>query len=302
MKLLITGASGFIGAHIITLLEKSGHQLVLLSRNPKLLKLKYRNRHECYMWDALLGLPPKEAFNGVNGIINLMGEGVANKRWSKKQKQLIYDTRVIGTKYLVDAVVTYQLKLDVFISTSAIGYYDHRSAKSITESGPASSTFLGHVCQDWEAATMALKSIKNCRLVIIRVGLVIGNGGLLKKIKWPFLLGLGGKIGSGHQWMNWIDIHDISRLFVEALTNPNFNGTYNGVSPNNVTNTEFTKSLGKLLKRPTIFSVPAFLVRLLLGDFSNDILFGINIDQQFLEDTGFKFQCSNFFDSLKSHI
>ncbi|RAP38751.1 TIGR01777 family protein, partial [Candidatus Marinamargulisbacteria bacterium SCGC AAA071-K20] len=242
MKILVTGGSGFIGQALISKLTHEGHQLVLVSRNLSKLKKKYGNIHECHLWDALTGSPPKEIFSGVEGIVNLMGEGVANKRWTKKQKQKIKQSRVQGTQNLMDGAKEHAKKLRVVVSASAIGYYDHLQEATLDEESPASQGFLGNLCQNWESATKTISKNASVRMVILRIGVVFGQGGgALSKMIPPFSLGMGGQIGSGKQWMNWIHLEDLASLIATSIKNEKYTGIYNAVSPENIQNKQFTR-------------------------------------------------------------
>ncbi|RAP32524.1 TIGR01777 family protein [Candidatus Marinamargulisbacteria bacterium SCGC AG-410-N11] len=302
MKILITGASGYIGQNIILKLMKKNHSLVLLSRRPDQLKELYGDIHTYIQWDALAGPPPKDAFNNIDAIINLMGEGVAEKRWSKKQKQKIYDTRVLGTKNLVSGVINHKPLLKVFVSASAIGFYNHVQPKDLTIQSPAAKGFLGELCKDWESASEKINQIEQVRRVIIRIGIVLGEKGALAKMKLPFILGLGGKVGTGDQWMNWVHIEDISNLFVAAIENNNYSGIYNGVSTGNVTNEVFTRALGSVLNRPTIFSVPSFAIKLLVGELSQEILQGQRVRSAECKSVGFKFKFEDIHLALEDAL
>ncbi|RAP34506.1 TIGR01777 family protein [Candidatus Marinamargulisbacteria bacterium SCGC AAA071-K20] len=302
MNILITGGSGFIGESIVLALLRLGHHLVLLSRNPKRLENKYGKAVRCYCWDALTGLPPQIAFEGVDAVINLMGEGVADKRWTKRQKQKIYESRVIGTQNLVEGINHYGDSVSTVVSTSAIGFYNHKQTDEITETSPPSKTFLSQVCRDWEVALNNLKSKNSIRTVIVRIGVVLGDGGALTKLITPFLYGFGGQIGTGRQWLNWIHLSDLTQLFVMAVENKSYSGIYNGVSPENVRNTLFTKTLAKVLNRTSFFRVPAFVLKILIGEMSDEILYGQRVHPRKLEEAGFLFQFKNLESALENAL
>ena len=303
MKLLLTGASGFIGEALVSKLVEDGHELVLLSRAPSKLKKRYGELHTYYTWDALSGPPNKAVFDGVEGIINLMGEGVANKRWTKKQKEKISQSRVKGTKNLMDAAKVHARHLNVVVSASAIGYYDHFQDSILDELSPASTGFLGKLCQRWEDAAKAIREESTVRTVIFRIGVVLGQGGgALAKMVPPFSLGLGGKIGSGNQWMNWVHRDDVVRLMASAIKNETFIGNYNAVAPENVQNNVFTAALGRLLRRPTFFQVPSFIMKFFLGEFSGEVLYGQKIVSNRLKETGFDFYYPDIDSALEEAL
>ena len=228
-----------------------------------------------------------------------MGEGIANKRWTPSQKQHLKNSRITGTRHLIQGAFTHAESLSSYIGASAVGYYDHNHSASLTESSPKGDDFLATLCQDWEAESEKITQLDGVRNVCLRIGLVLGkDGGALAKMKPPFKLGLGGKLGSGTQWMNWIHLEDLTDIIVSALTNSNMKGIYNAVSPNNVTNAQFTKSLGKVMNRPTLFPVPALILKLILGEMSQLLHQGNNVIPERLEKEGYSFQ----YDDLESAL
>lgn len=293
MNILITGGTGFVGEQLRLHLIRQGHSLSFLTRSPEKNKSRLGGAHKYFYWDATASEPPAKAFDGIDAIINLMGEGVAEKRWSETQKQKIYDSRIVGTRYLVEGAKKHAKSLKTFISASAIGYYDHTKPGPLTVQSDPANDFMGKLCQDWEKEAKAISQITDVREVHVRIGVVIGNGGALEKMVLPFSLGLGGKLGSGKQWMNWIHVHDLVRILTIALEDDSYHGVYNAVSPENVTNEEFTQTLGKALKRFTAFSVPKFALRLLLGEMAIVVLQGQEIRPSRLLDAGFNFEYKN---------
>jgi len=299
MKILITGGTGFVGKTLITQLQQLGHSLTILTRNPTKNSVVLGDWHTYIYWDALTNEPPKEVYENIDVIINLMGEGVAEKRWSKAQKKKIKDTRIIGTKNLVSGALKHASSLKTFISASAIGYYDHKKKGEKFSDAPPSADFMGKLCEEWEIESKKISTIASVREVRFRIGLVLGNGGALNKLSLPISLGLGGPLGSGKQWMNWIHITDLCHALISAIDTPTFKGPYNAVAPENCTNRHFIKQLGKILKRPTLFFVPSVLLKVALGEMSVIVLEGQRVMSKGLEKTGFKFRFPSLTEALE---
>ena len=291
MKILITGGTGFVGRRLVNTLKKK-HQLVVLSRQEK-----KEDDVSFYSWDALSGDPvPSEALKGIEGVINLMGENLAAKRWSPRQKKKLRDSRIAGTRHFLDSL---NHRLKFFISAGAIGIYPVNQYESITEETPPGDGFLSELCQNWEKE---VKKLQLCdRMVQLRIGVVLEKGGgALKKMLTPFRLGLGGTIGSGRQMMSWIHLDDLVKIIVSAVENDSYQGVYNAVAPNPVSNKEFTKALGKALRRPTLFPVPAAILNMLMGEMSQLLLGSQKILPQRLLDQGHSFLYPNMEDALKN--
>ncbi|MGE3609779.1 MAG: TIGR01777 family oxidoreductase [Bacteriovoracaceae bacterium] len=288
MKVLITGASGFVGKEIVKDLLQSGDEVVVLTRNIAKAAVVLGKRCQYVQWADASALPPVEAFDKVDAVINLMGEGIADKPWTEEQKNKIYHSRIDGTAKLIEAMKGLTHKPKIFVSTSAIGIYGNRGAEDLNESSSWGKGFLAKVCQDWETEALKAKEL-GLRVAIIRVGVVIGKGGALSKMLLPFKMGVGGKLGSGQQYMSWIHVEDVARLFVEAAKNNSYSGIYNGTAPKPVTNAEFTKALGKRLCRPTIFPVPAFVVKKAFGEMGEMLLTGQKVLPVRAKDQKFRF-------------
>ena len=303
MKILITGATGFIGKHLVRTLSENQHELHLLSRNAHKVEqcFSYLNNDSIkyFSWDPISELPPTESFKDVDAIISLMGENVASKRWSQKQKDKIYDSRVVGTRNLVEAINNYtNHKIETFISTSAVGFYDVPSNDVILdEDSKSGEGFLQKVCRDWEVE--AVKA-KNCRTAIIRVGAPLGaDGGMLLKMLPIFKLGLGGKLGSGLHYWAWIHIKDLIKMYNHILTDSRIDGIINGVGPNPATNLEFTKIMGQVLNRPTFFSVPKIAINLAMGEMGEIALSGQRVISKRIQDFGYEYEYKTLESCLK---
>lgn len=268
LKITISGASGFIGRRLLEVLLQEGHSIHLLSRCaatnlPAGVRL--------WVWDdPINSLPPEESFHEADAVVHLAGELVA-QRWTNKAKQRIRESREAGTRNLVMALSKLSRRPKVFICASAIGYYGSRGDEALTEASSPGKGFLAEVCLAWEKEAQAAETL-GMRVVRMRTGLVLDpRGGALKRMLPPFRFGIGGRLGDGKQWMSWIHREDLIGLFRFALVNP-VHGALNGVAPNPVTNADFTRTLAATLRRPALFPVPKFALRLLFGEMA-DMLF-----------------------------
>lgn len=299
MKILVTGATGLVGTRLCTELILKGYDLIVLSRDKDKAQDHLNLPAQYYSWSPTSELPPRKAIEDCDAIINLMGESLANKRWSKSQKEKIYNSRIIGTKNLVQAVNQYREdNLDVFVSASAIGIYKPNTKNVVAENGEQDKSFLGSICQEWESA--AKEVIKTNRLVNPRIGVVIASdGGMMSKVLPLFRLGLGGPIGFGEQDMSWIHVDDLVSLLIEALQNKKFEGAINAVSKQIISNKEFTKALSRAVNIPNIFPAPTLALKLAFGEMSSLMLDSIAVKPQFLIENNFKFKYENIDEALK---
>jgi uncharacterized protein (TIGR01777 family) len=274
MKVLVTGATGFVGQVIVRQLLEAGDQVVVLTRNVAKAALTLGSKCQYVQW-ADTNVPPlAEVFNGVEGVINLMGENIADKKWDEEQKKKIHDSRIIGTANLIETISHLTVKPKVLVSTSAIGIYGNRGSEELSEASQLGNDFLAGVCKDWENEANKAKAL-GLRVVIIRVGMVIGkDGGALKKMLPVFKLGAGGPLGSGNQYMSWIHVDDLAAMYIQGIKNSALQGPLNGTSPYPTTNTEFTKCLGKTLKRPAFMRAPEFALKFAFGEMSEMLLGG----------------------------
>ncbi len=250
MKVLVTGSSGLIGSALVNFLHTGGHTV------RKLVRGEWSKDPEGIIWEPEHGVYDAEELEGLDGIVNLAGENVSIGRWNPAKKERISRSRIDGTHNLCTVLKTLKNPPKVLVNASAVGFYGNRGDEILDENSPAGQGFLAKVCQEWEKAAQEARTAET-RVVLLRTGVVLsGRGGALQKMLFPFQLGLGGVIGDGKQYMSWISINDVIGIIYHALTHQEINGPINVVSPNPVTNQEFTKTLGKVLHRPTSISCP----------------------------------------------
>jgi hypothetical protein len=262
MKTLITGCSGLVGNALVEFLFARGHSIQCLKRN------QASEHHHFWATQAL----PTTTESVFDTVIHLAGENVAEGRWSTDRKQRILTSRVEGTRQLVDYISTLAEKPKVFLCASAVGYYGHSMDRIFDENSPLGEGFLADVCDQWEKETHRLSAL-GIRIVNLRFGMVLSpKGGALHKMAPPFKAGLGGVIGNGQQFISWISIRDLVAIVDFLINQPHINGPVNVVSPIPTTNRALTENLGKALNRPTLFRIPAFLVRLLFGQMADEML------------------------------
>jgi len=263
MKVLVTGSTGFIGSALVSALTAAGHQVTRLVR-------KLAGAGEV-RWDPAAGAIDTGGLEGHDAVVHLAGENIAG-RWTAAKKQRIRESRVNGTRLLAEALAKLSRRPRALVCASAIGYYGDRGEEKLREGSPPGKGFLAEACVAWEAAAKPAADA-GLRVVHLRIGVVLHpKGGALKQMLLPFKLGLGGVIGSGRQYMSWIALDDLIGIFQHALANDSLRGPANAVAPNPATNREFTKSLGQVLSRPTIFPMPAFAARLAFGEMADELL------------------------------
>lgn len=263
--ILIAGASGFVGTALKAFLSTAGHTVLTLVRRAP------QNQRE-FFWDPAADVLNPETFSGVDAVINLCGDNIASGRWNAKKKILIKDSRVIPTTLLARVIANLSNPPKLFVNASATGFYGDTGDSLVDESSAAGDDFLANVGVAWEEALNPLKD-SPCRVVATRIGVVInGAGGALAKMLTPFLMGLGGHLGNGKQYMSWIALQDLLGIFEQILFDDTISGAVNIVSPNPCSNREFTKTLGRVIKRPTLLPVPATILKLALGEMSKLLL------------------------------
>ncbi len=266
MKIIVAGASGLIGKELVSFLKERGHQVKTLIRAPQ-----QKKSAEEVVWDPKKGTLDQLAIEGTEVFINLAGKNILDSRWSDSVKAEIKMSRIQATRTLVQAIQKMKELPTIFLNASAIGYYGDRGAEKLTEKSAKGDNFLTQVCQAWEEEALALQTV--VRTVCLRFGIVLSaKGGALKKMLLPFRCGLGGKLGSGEQYVSWITLIDVLHSIEFVLQQPSLKGPINTVTPYPVTNKVFTKTLGKVLKRPTFMSLPAAILRLAVGQAADELL------------------------------
>ena len=284
MKVLITGASGLIGRALQKSFREKGYEMLLASR-------KETKDAEHIQWDPDAGFSEPERLDGIDAVVHLAGESVFGLSWSDAKKKAIRDSRVDGTRVIVETISKLKARPKVLVAASAIGFYGDRGEDEMTESSAAGDTFLAEVSKDWEAEARRAED-SGIRTVLLRTGIVLSkDGGALGTMLTPFKFGVGGVVGSGKQWMSWISLDDHIRVINYAIENESVRGALNSVSPHPVTNQEFTKTLGEVLYRPTILPLPSFAVNMVLGEMGDALLLAsTRVLPKRLEDAGFEFE------------
>ena len=287
MSVLITGGTGWIGSHLIPHLTDP----LVVSRNAESAKRKtglpVDQIIECEIGSELI---PSQRLSGVTSVVNLVGESIAEGRWTADKKKSLRDSRIQTTENLVNSLMQADTLPDVCVSASATGYYGERGDDVLVESDPAGKDFLSQICLDWEKATQPLVDA-GVRVCHLRIGIVLGKGGgAMKTMLPPFRLGAGGRLGSGKQWMSWIHLDDLVQMILFLLNQSACTGPFNGTSPNPVRNNQFTKAMGAALGRPTFMFVPQTALRIAIGEFANFLFASQRVLPSAFENAGFTFQ------------
>lgn len=283
MKVLVTGSTGLVGSALVPFLLTSGHQVARLVRSPP-------TAGGDVHWDPAAGRLEPTNLEGLDAVVHLAGERITG-RWTAAKKARIRSSRVQGTRLLAETLARLARPPKTLVCASAIGYYGDRGDEVLREESPSGAGFLAEVCREWEAAARPAAE-KGIRVVHLRIGVVLSAaGGALALMLTPFKLGLGGRVGSGQQYMSWIAIDDLAGIIQHALTNESLRGPVNAVAPRAITNREFTKTLGRVLGRPTVFPMPAFAARLAFGQMADELLLAsARVEPARLIASGYKFR------------
>ena len=297
MHVAVTGASGLLGKALVASLNAHGHQVSRLVRRPH---TRPEERSEI-PWEPLAGLLDPAHLAGVDAVVHLAGENVGGGRWSESRKAAIRESRVLGTRTLVDALGRMSKPPSVLVSASAIGYYGAAQGdEPLTEAAPPGDDFLAEVCRVWEAEAQRAERF-GVRVVRPRIGIVLDpQGGALEKLLGPYKAGLGGKVGSGRQWMSWVALPDVVRAFEHALAHTALSGPANVVADGAVTQAEFARTLARVLGRPSIMPLPGFAVKALFGEMGDALLLGgQRVVPAALRDSGFTFMFPSLEPALR---
>lgn len=300
MKIAITGATGFVGSRLVEKLKDDGHQLLIFTRNPNRAQgiypaSKFPNL-EIVPYQPTKSGDWQNAISGCDGVVNLAGEPIA-ERWTPEHRKAILESRQLGTRKIVEAIAKAENKPSVLVNPSAVGYYGTSEVDIFDEDSNPGDDFLAQVCQTWESEAKQVKEV-GIRLVILRIGIVLGNGGALAKMIPPFKLFAGGPLGNGRQWFSWIHREDLVNLIIESLNRNDIEGTFNATSPNPVRMSKLCETLGEIMHRPSWLPVPDFALELLLGEASKVVLEGQQVLPNKTQSIGFKYQYPNLKQAL----
>lgn len=295
-KIALTGASGFVGQTIARDLARQGHAVIPLRRP----QTKGEPSADAIVWDPAAKTIQSEKLAGLDAVVHLSGANIADQRWTPAYKETILQSRVDPTRFLAETIAGLKSKPKVFISASAVGYYGHHPAEEIiTETTAGGTDFLANVCLQWERAASALAQT-SVRVIHLRFGMVLGRSGALAKMLPIFKLGLGGVLGHGQQMVSWIAADEIPGIIAFLLERPDITGAVNAVAPNPVSNRAMTRVLGEILRRPVIFPVPAFGLKLLFGEMGDSLLLnGARVVPERLMKAGYHFRYPDMASTLR---
>ena len=297
MTIAVTGSTGLIGSALVAHLESSGHVV------KRIVRRRDSADSDSVYWDPEAGMIEVDKLAGLDAADHLAGENIEKRRWSKRQKARILESRVNGTRLLSATLAGLDPKPDVMVCASAMGYYGDRRDEILAEDSGSGDLFLSRVVRDWEAATTPAADA-GIRVVNLRLGLVVsGAGGAIRQMMLPFKLGLGGRVGSGRQWVSWIAMADLVRLIQHCLADRSLRGAVNAASPNPVTNRDLAQTLAKVLHRPAIMPLPSFVVRAALGQMGEELLLSsARLSPAKLVASGFEFHSPDLESALRREL
>ncbi len=300
--IVMTGATGLIGSRVVRELQRRGDSVTILTRNPKRAKEKLPDEVTALRWQSDENDDWEAAVDGADAIIHLAGESIAEERWTDEYKKRIYDSRIATAALLIDAVEKASSRPSVMISASAVGYYGDTGDQEVDENQEAGHDFLATLCTDWEAAVAKAKDF-GLRVVSTRFGLVLAHdGGVLDKLLTPFKMFAGGPVGNGEQWFPWVHIDDVVGIILHALDSEETEGALNAVAPGLIRNREFAVALGEALDRPARFSVPAFVIKLAMGELGETLLGGQRAVPRRTMESGYTFKYQTIESALEDLV
>ncbi len=297
MRVLVTGGTGFIGKPLISHLQALGHETWVLTRDLAKAKRTFPSSTKAFLYGQQ-GTIPSEALENVEAIVHLAGENVGEGRWTKKRKEKIFNSRINSTRALVSAIARLLVPPKIFISASAIGFYGDTGNSMVTESSPRGNGFLAEVVEAWEKEIFAAESL-GLRVVALRNGVVLGDGGALAKMLFPFQFGLGAILGNGQQYMSGLHLEDAIGLILFALKNKEVKGVVNACTPSPLTNKEFSIELAKILKRPLFLRLPTFILKIIFGEMSAILIDSQRVSSEKVARLGYHFHYPKLEDALK---
>lgn len=300
MKIIISGSSGLIGTALIDSLRPEGHSICRLVRSTSTAPADATST--LIRWEPPTGSIDLAAMEAADAVVHLAGASVAGGRWTASRKEILRRSRIDSTRHLVSALAQLKSKPRVLVSASAIGYYGDRGDEILTETSAPAADFLAQLCRDWEKEA-AVAERESIRTVILRFGIVLApQGGALRQMLTPFRLGVGGRLGSGRQWMSWISLHDVVKLIRHAIANDNLRGLVNAVAPHPITNAEFTSVLAGVLHRPALLPAPRFALQLALGEMAGALLASQRVTPEKLNSLQYAFHYPQLKEALASML
>ena len=301
MRILVTGATGFIGRRLCQVLSQSGHDLVALSRNPDSARKRVPELAQAFAWNPTSDLRSLESLEGVDSVVHLAGEAVTG-RWTARKREAIRASRVKGTRNLVEALSQSDSRPRSIVAASAIGYYGDRGDVELREDSASGDDFLADVCQAWEGESLRAEDL-GIRVVQLRIGIVLGSGGgAMQAMLLPARLGLGGPLGSGRQWWSWIHLEDLVGAVRQCVEDEELQGPVNATAPNPSRQKDFAKALGRVLSRPAFLPAPAFMLKIALGGFAAELLSSKRVLPGRLRQAGFVFRLPELGSALEAVV
>jgi uncharacterized protein (TIGR01777 family) len=300
MRIVVSGATGFVGSRLSELLRQADHQVVALTRNAERARSKVPSLDAAHAWSPLSETAPAAAFEGADAVVHLAGETVVG-RWTQAKRDAIRETRITGTRNLVNGLRDLPSKPSILVAASAIGFYGDRAEEELTETSASGDDFLSEICREWEAEAAQAEEI-GIKVARVRIGVVLAEGGgALDAMLTPFKLGAGGPLGSGRQWWSWIHRDDLCGLILHLIERGE-SGVYNATAPHPMRQKDFARVLGHVLHRPSFMPAPAFALKIVLGGFATELLSSKKVLPRTTQATGFSCQFAELEPALRQAL